>query len=422
MQLTPNAATLALTILGIGHFPDVAIAQGVHPEAHATVYTLADSIMGGAAGLSVDRMGMVYAGTFDDRVYRIRMNGRSEIFARGLYGATGNVVGPKGNLYQLNFFGGYVTTIDRRGNQEMLAAGLETPMDVTLTESDLYVANCGSNAITRVTLNGEVTTLAQGAPFNCPNGITYASDGNLYVVNFSDTKLLRVGLDGEVTQWLTLPYSQNVIASARGYLYVASGSARQVQRVSLRTGEITHIAGSGRRGRQDGSALDATFDWPNGIAATGAGKIFIHDLNAPVRSDNGTVELGMGRIRVVSLPSLTEELIAIYDSAGADAMVAAYHAYRADEATAGFLDEAEVNGWGHATLPVLPEAAIRIFKLNAESYPDSWRVYDALGDAYTKIGQTAEAIAAFERSLTINPDNPTIVRKVRQLRGKSSQS
>jgi DNA-binding beta-propeller fold protein YncE len=409
---------LTMAMVGITSLADTALAQEKSSVLRANVYTLTDSIVGGAAGLSIDQMGVVYAGTFDDRVYKVRMDGRPEVFASGLYGATGNVVGPMGNLYQLNFFGGYITKIDRHGNQVILARDLNTPVAVTLAEGDLYVANCGSNSISRVTLDGKVTTLLQGPPFNCPNGITYASDSNLYVVNFSDKKLLRVTLQGKVTELSEIPHDQNVIASARGYLYIASGSGRQLHRVSLATKEITHIAGTGERGSQDGDALDATFNYPNGIAATGEGMIFVHDITPPAATEGIKEQLRTASIRIVSLPSLTDELSSIYVKKGANAMVEAYNRYRADPATAGLLDEAEVNGWGHATLPVLPEAGIKILQLNAESYPNSWRVYNALGDAYTRIGQSAEAIAAFERSLEINPNNMNAVKKIKELRKK----
>lgn len=416
MTMTPLLYLLA--VVGVGSVVDPAVPPQTSSPLGATVHTLTDSIVGGAAGLSIDKMGVLYAGTFDDRVYKVRMDGRAEVFASGLYGATGNAVGPMGNLYQLNFFGGYVTEIDRHGNQAILASGLETPVGVAFAEGDLYVANCGSNSISRVTLAGQVTTLVQGPPFNCPNGITYASDGNLYVVNFSDTKLLKVTLSGDVTEFITLPHDQNVIASARGHLYVASGSGRQLHRVALATKEIAHIAGTGERGSRDGPALDATFHSPNGIAATGEGKVFVHDINPPVATDGITVNLRTGSVRVVSLPSLTGELSALYVSEGPDAMVEAYTRYRADSATAWLLDEAEVNGWGRDTLPVLPEAGLKIFQLNAEAYPDSWRAHDALGNAYMSVGQAAEAIAAFERSLELNPENTSAAAKIKQLRGR----
>ena len=52
----------------------------------------------------------------------------------------------------------------------------------------------------------------------------------------------------------------------------------------------------------------------------------------------------------------------------------------------------------------LPEA-IAYFKLNAEFYPQSWNVYDSLGDAYMANGDKELAIANFKKSLEMNPKN-----------------
>lgn len=409
-----------ILIAGLTSVAGGARAQEDAQELRPTVHTLTDSIVGGAGGLSIDKMGIVYAGTFDDRVYRIRMDGRPEVFATGQYGATGNVVGPMGNLFQLNFFGGYITKIDRHGREEIVARDLETPMDVTLAKGNLYVVNCGSNSISRVTSKGERTSWLTGPPFNCPNSITYASDGYLYVVNFSDPKLLRVSLDGETTEFKTMPHEANIITSARGYLYVASGKGRQLHRVSLATGELKHLAGSGERGTRDGTAIEATFNWPNGIAATGEGMVFINDLNPPVGGDGIKRPQRTASIRVISLPSLTDELSEMYVSQGADAMVAAYQKYKSDPSTAALLDEAEVDGWGKATMPVLPEAGLRVLQLNAEAYPNSWRVHDSLGDAYMSVGQPEDALASFKRSLALNPDNENAASRIKQLENNSN--
>ncbi len=52
----------------------------------------------------------------------------------------------------------------------------------------------------------------------------------------------------------------------------------------------------------------------------------------------------------------------------------------------------------------LPEA-IKVFKLNAKENPDSFNVYDSLGEAYMKSGNNAMAMKNYEKSLELNPDN-----------------
>lgn len=49
--------------------------------------------------------------------------------------------------------------------------------------------------------------------------------------------------------------------------------------------------------------------------------------------------------------------------------------------------------------------AIEIFKLNTQEFPESWNVYDSLGEAYLKSGQTVQGYENYKRSVEINPDN-----------------
>jgi tetratricopeptide (TPR) repeat protein len=66
--------------------------------------------------------------------------------------------------------------------------------------------------------------------------------------------------------------------------------------------------------------------------------------------------------------------------------------------------EAELNSAGYVLLfaKKLPEA-IEIFKLNVKLFPDSWNVYDSLGEAYAAAGDTKEAIENYEKSIQLNP-------------------
>ena len=50
-------------------------------------------------------------------------------------------------------------------------------------------------------------------------------------------------------------------------------------------------------------------------------------------------------------------------------------------------------------------AAIQVFKINVEFYPDSWNVYDSLGEAYMNAGEKDLAIKNYEKSLELNPKN-----------------
>jgi CubicO group peptidase (beta-lactamase class C family) len=51
-----------------------------------------------------------------------------------------------------------------------------------------------------------------------------------------------------------------------------------------------------------------------------------------------------------------------------------------------------------------PEA-IEIFELNVRLHPDSWNVYDSLGEAYANSGQKDLAVKNYQKSLALNPKN-----------------
>jgi tetratricopeptide (TPR) repeat protein len=51
------------------------------------------------------------------------------------------------------------------------------------------------------------------------------------------------------------------------------------------------------------------------------------------------------------------------------------------------------------------ETAIRLFKMNIATFPNSWNAYDSLGEAYFKSGNKEKAIENYEKSLKLNPEN-----------------
>jgi len=53
------------------------------------------------------------------------------------------------------------------------------------------------------------------------------------------------------------------------------------------------------------------------------------------------------------------------------------------------------------------ESAIGTFALNTAAFPGSWNAWDSYGEALADAGRKAEARAAYERSLALNPGNPS---------------
>lgn len=70
------------------------------------------------------------------------------------------------------------------------------------------------------------------------------------------------------------------------------------------------------------------------------------------------------------------------------------------------LSERNINGMGYELVNKknLP-AALEIFKLNVEFFPDSFNTYDSLGETYLALGNSELARQNYEKSVQLNPGN-----------------
>jgi tetratricopeptide (TPR) repeat protein len=81
--------------------------------------------------------------------------------------------------------------------------------------------------------------------------------------------------------------------------------------------------------------------------------------------------------------------------------------------------EGLMNELGYALLRRAKRAeAVAAFTLNVDAFPRSANAQDSLGEAYAAAGDTARAIASYERSLELDPDNANAARKLEALRGR----
>lgn len=66
--------------------------------------------------------------------------------------------------------------------------------------------------------------------------------------------------------------------------------------------------------------------------------------------------------------------------------------------------------------PSVKQEALKFFNLNAENYPQSFNVFDSLGEAYNNLGNKKEAIENFKKSLELNPDNENALNMLNKLK------
>ncbi len=72
-------------------------------------------------------------------------------------------------------------------------------------------------------------------------------------------------------------------------------------------------------------------------------------------------------------------------------------------------------GYKFLTTPNTLDEAIKCFELNTKNYPTSFNAYDSLGDGYSVKGDKVKAIAAYKKSIAINPNVEETLKKLKAL-------
>lgn len=117
-----------------------------------------------------------------------------------------------------------------------------------------------------------------------------------------------------------------------------------------------------------------------------------------------------------SRKSIAQTLSATIAIRGVDAAAGQYHELKAAAPVTYSFDEAELDNLGYQLIKTKDfRAAIHIFQLNVEAYPQSFNTYDSLGEAYMDNGDKAQAIANYQKSLQLNPKNGNAVKMLQKL-------
>lgn len=105
-----------------------------------------------------------------------------------------------------------------------------------------------------------------------------------------------------------------------------------------------------------------------------------------------------------------------YNRGGAKAMLELFERLKQDEKYN--FGEDEINELGYRLLYDKKDAAaaLEVFKFNAQKFPNSYNVWDSLGEVYYQTGNTEEAIKNYKKSLQINPKNEGGKRMLERIR------
>lgn len=144
------------------------------------------------------------------------------------------------------------------------------------------------------------------------------------------------------------------------------------------------------------------------------GLSIVPDLVAEM---HGGAQPAMAWLGVESYTSPGRVLFRRLVADGARAALDEYLKWRQDRPQADWLTEDQLNRFGLDLLRMgRVKDAITVLALNVDEHPQSFNVYDSLGEAYAADGNTELAIANYERSVAINPGNTDGIAALKRLR------
>lgn len=178
-------------------------------------------------------------------------------------------------------------------------------------EGRLLICDIGNHRIRRVDLkSGRIETWAgtgerrptpdgapiAGTPLNGPRAITSDPDGNLYLVLREGNAVFRMDVragkifhvagtgesgysgDGGLAKEAKLSGPKGIAWAPDGSLYLADTESHTIRRVDLKSGLITTVVGTGKRGDgPDGPAKACQLSRPHGIFVSTTGAVYIGD-------------------------------------------------------------------------------------------------------------------------------------------------
>ena len=195
------------------------------------------------------------------------------------------------------------------------AAGIDGPVAIALDASgNIYIAEQHAARVRKITVStGIITTVAgtgtagffgdgsaaTAAEISSPSGVVIDNSGNIYIADGGNNRIRKVtvstgiittvagtGTAGALGDWglataaeVNQPYGLSMDAS--GNIYIADLGNSKIRKINVSTGIISTVAGNGTGGYNSDGIIDTTaeLNFPSGVAVDAMGNVYIGDEN-----------------------------------------------------------------------------------------------------------------------------------------------
>ncbi|MFZ0761795.1 MAG: hypothetical protein WAM69_17755 [Candidatus Sulfotelmatobacter sp.] len=305
-----------------------------------------DAMFLAPTGMMVDSKGdLLIVDTGNDRVRKMNAAQTTVTTIAGGYAGDGGLAtngclnspenvafDPSGNLYVVESNGnrvrevsaGNITTLAGTGvtgytgdDGLATAATVSAPLGVAADASgDVYIADSSNNVIRKVK-NGTITTFDQDPTFVNLGSLATDSAGNVYSADSGACVVRKISPSGvsaivagvldscgfssdgvsATTAELNQPYG--VALDSTGNIYIGDSGNNRVRKVTIKTGLISTIAGTGSCGFSGDTAKATLAELcsPEGVAVDSRGRVFVADYyNYRIRlvNTNGNINTYAG--------------------------------------------------------------------------------------------------------------------------------
>lgn len=193
----------------------------------------------------------------------------------------------------------------------------DNPYCISINQNDeLLISDLGNNKVRKINLNNETpnyqvdTLIGSGdasyndgeyhnATIRSPGGIAYDRDGNLYFTDSKNDLIRKLDTEGNLTtiagitantrkkedkeekeskKLVKLNHPHSIVINSSGEIYFTDRDSHSIKKIDTE-GNLVTVSGSGKQGYQDGTAEEAEFNYPSGLAIDESDNIYIADTN-----------------------------------------------------------------------------------------------------------------------------------------------